>query len=248
MAVFFTLTESALHTGEEDHDDDDDEEEEEEENEDEDEEAAQELKRKLLEHLQKRTYVKLTSSPVAGVGVVAIRDIPPGTDPFMPANAHLVRSEERWVRVRASELAQLPPAVRAHVLDFFAAADDPDDPSQRLLEGDEYVYNINATGLEGLDASWFINHGAAPNVETVYRKHGYSGYVTTRFIRAGEELLACYATHFPDLYTAITQPPRAGRSSQRAAMCSELRRLETAAEQLRCEIRNMPETPGGEEA
>ena len=51
------------------------------------------LKSSLLDHLRHRSFVKLAPSRIAGVGVVAVRDIPPDTDPFLPPNAHLLPPE-----------------------------------------------------------------------------------------------------------------------------------------------------------
>ena len=47
------------------------------------------LKRALFDHLLHRCYVKLAPSRIAGVGVRAVCDIPPDTDPFVSPNAQL---------------------------------------------------------------------------------------------------------------------------------------------------------------
>ena len=78
----------------------------------------------LLQHLARRSYVRLAPSPIAGVGVFALREIPARTDPFQGPNAHL-RLPETVVSVTQSELDELEPAVRTHVLSMFGTLDDP---------------------------------------------------------------------------------------------------------------------------
>ena len=63
-------------------------------------------------------------SPIAGVGVFALREIPARTDPFQGPNAHM-RLPETVVSVTQSELDDLEPAVRTHVLSMFGTLDDP---------------------------------------------------------------------------------------------------------------------------
>ena len=82
------------------------------------------LKRALLDHLMHRCYIKLAPSRIAGVGVRAVRDIPPDTDPFVPPNAHLQPPEPPCIAVREDEIAGLPAAVRSQLLSFFAVRID----------------------------------------------------------------------------------------------------------------------------
>ena len=82
------------------------------------------LKRALLDHLMHRCYIKLAPSRIAGVGVRAVRDIPPDTDPFMPPNAHLQPPEPPCIAVREDEIAGFPAAVRSQLLSFFAVSID----------------------------------------------------------------------------------------------------------------------------
>ena len=80
------------------------------------------LKRALLDHLMHRCYIKLAPSRIAGVGVRAVRDIPPDTDPFVPPNAHLQPPEPPCIAVREDEIAGFPAAVRSQLLSFFAVS------------------------------------------------------------------------------------------------------------------------------
>ena len=49
------------------------------------------------------------------------------------------------------------------------------------------MYGVNATGLERLDASWFVNHGEDPNVRycEATDDNVFNRYITTRTVRAG---------------------------------------------------------------
>lgn len=144
---------------------------------------------------------------MAGVGVFALRQIPCGVDPFVPANSHLL-AREISVPLTQSELNTLPSTVREHLLDFFAAMDDPADPTGgtplRTSDG-QLVYGIHACGPNVLDVSWFVNHcSAQPNLEFVHGEESERGdfntYRTMRTISAGEELLHDYRASFPFLH------------------------------------------------
>ena len=171
---------------------------------------AHALKRALLRHLADETYVKLAPSRVAGVGVVALRDIPSGIDPFRPANAHLCTPEPS-VLVTENELDALPALVREHTLDFFAPIDDPEDAKRPFrTQSGARVYGIHACGTAVLDASWFVNHsGEQPNLELVnYEGSAFNSFRTLRPVRAGEELLHDYARSFPEIHARCVAATR----------------------------------------
>ena len=74
------------------------------------------LKAELLAHLANRSFVKLAPSVIAGVGVFAVIDIPPNTDPFGMPNRHL-RAPEHPIHVLFVELLRCcPPDVLDHVV------------------------------------------------------------------------------------------------------------------------------------
>jgi hypothetical protein len=195
-------------------------------------------KRALMAHLQRSCFVKLAPSRVAGVGVVALADIPRGVDPFEQPNSHL-RAPEQVVCVRSSELRALSDAVQTHALNFFAAVDDPDDPSARLRDASgELVYGVNATGFSS-DASWYVNHSDSPNLEFSRRGDGeFNGYLTSRRVAAGEELLVCYRSAFPEMYAAFAPAGADGDlASRRAALLDEIRQAEATVARLRSALR-----------
>lgn len=80
------------------------------------------LKRALFDHLLHRCYVKLAPSRIAGVGVRALCDIPPDTDPFMSPNTHLQPPEPPCIAVCEDEIAAFPAVVRSQLLSFFAVS------------------------------------------------------------------------------------------------------------------------------
>ena len=129
-------------------------------------------KKQILEHLQK-TYCRLRPSPLEGVGVFAIQDIPANTDPFPGV------SEHEWHQFSPAELENLDPAVKKMITDFYCAEKDGS-------------ISIPECALNGMDISFFLNTSPQPNVRAV--KDGL-GFLTTRLIKKGEELTVSYATY-----------------------------------------------------
>ena len=128
-------------------------------------------RRQLLETLFERNYCRLRPSPIHGVGVFAVRDIPAGVDPFDGC----FRGQS--IRLREADLAGLHPGVRAMVDDYFVRQDG--------------VVWACARGLNGIDLQFYLNHSAQPNV---LARDGGSWFETARAIRADEELTVDYAT------------------------------------------------------
>ena len=107
-----------------------------------------------------------------GVGVVAIRDIPKGVDPFKNCDPHgdvLEVSEKELEGSGASKEA------KQLVRDFCALQDG--------------VYFVPDYGIDAIDKSYFLNHSLKPNMVT--RDKG-EVFVTARVIKRGEELTANY--------------------------------------------------------
>ena len=69
-------------------------------------------KKELLRKLN-ATYCRIGRSKLNGVGVIAIRDMPRGTDPFIGC------LPTRWVKLTVAEVARLPTAVQTMVRDFY---------------------------------------------------------------------------------------------------------------------------------
>jgi hypothetical protein len=109
---------------------------------------------------------------VAGVGLIAVRNIPKGIDPFKNL------FDPPTYAFSTDDLKDVPENVRTMVQDYFGKEDG--------------LYYIPATGVNPLDILHFINHSDVPNVETI---NGGSVFVTTRDVKAGEELYADYRTY-----------------------------------------------------
>lgn len=116
-----------------------------------------------------------------GVGVVAVRRIPKGTDPFKNCDPH-----GNVVELPAEELEayDAPEEGKALIRDFCALQDG--------------VYHVPDYGIDAIDKSYYLNHSENPNMET--HDDGET-FVTARDIERGEELTVSYdgyheAKHF----------------------------------------------------
>ena len=159
-------------------------------------------KARLLEWMRRGVYVKLARSDIEGVGAVAVRDIPKGTNPFTTCNDHLLRKEV-MVTVTESEVRDVAKepgngAVEDLVRSFFAPLDDDAEDCANL-------YGINATGTNTLDVSWYLNHSDDPNMGFVEAKEDgeFNTYVTIKEIPKGAELTVDYRTIGQSFYDAI---------------------------------------------
>lgn len=130
-------------------------------------------KKEMLIELLKKTYCRLKPSPIGGVGVFAVRDIPVGIDPF-PLAKNL-----KWYKLNISDLKDFDEGIMEMVDDFYVIEKN----------GDIFVPEC---GLNGMDASFFLNHSKTPNVETL--DEGFS-FKTLRKINKGEELVVSYGTY-----------------------------------------------------
>ena len=133
-------------------------------------------------------YARIGLSRIHGVGVLAIRDIPKGIDPFLGDSDHVV-----WVR--RDMVRRLPPALRRLYTDF------------AMFWGERL--GVPRT-LNMLSVGWYLNHSDHPNVEADEDGRFYS----LRRIRRGEELTADYRTFSDD---RLTFRPRSERRPKRAA-------------------------------
>lgn len=106
-----------------------------------------------------------------GVGVVAIRDIPAGVDPF----SHC--SSNGYHHIRPEELEGHDPAVVRMVKDFCA------------LRGGSY--SVPTCGLDAIDKSFYLKHSRTPNLAA---SAGGACFLTSRPVRCGEELTVDYDT------------------------------------------------------
>jgi hypothetical protein len=126
-----------------------------------------------VEYLNSTVWATVKPSPVHGVGVIAIRDIPKGTryTDFQMLGQAAVYTLER------TAFNRLLPEIRELILD------------RSLVHAGLPIIFTSPNAQADLRA--FMNHGSTPNTD---------GFVTLRDIKAGEELTEDY-TSFGELST-----------------------------------------------
>ncbi len=119
-------------------------------------------------------YCSLQPSPIHGIGVFAIRDIPRGRNPFATMQRY---SRPGYMRISDAELAALPGGLAQLIRRLFV----PTDGAMWLpTSGTNIVYLFA-----------YLNHSATPNLRTDDGFH----FFTRRRIRCGEELTVDYRTY-----------------------------------------------------
>ena len=136
----------------------------------------------LLKHLKNEVYARIGVSKIkgAGVGVIAIRDIPKGVNPFRVLGKEC--TGVKGIKVKKSEVEKLDKNVKKLVKDFIAPSKD--------------YYSIPRTGLNSLDISFYLNHSDKPNLDMWYSdKCSYTLFRTKKKIKKGEELTIDYSLY-----------------------------------------------------
>jgi SET domain-containing protein len=128
-------------------------------------------KEALLKELATSTYVMIKPSPLHGIGVFAIRDIPKGTKNIFS------KGVGDWIKVSKEEVEALP------------------QHSKDLIENhclfDEDFYFIPDYGFKLVDLVIYLNHSETPNVISL---NDGEEFEAIRDIANGEELLVDYGT------------------------------------------------------
>ena len=126
----------------------------------------------LLAELNNNTYLMIRPSPIEGIGVFAIRDIPKGCRNMF---SHPANEKEDWIKIPRTEVDILP----AH--------------SKQLVETyclyDDENYFIPEYGFKKMDLVNFLNHSDTPNIISINEGEFFE---TLRDIVNGEELLVDY--------------------------------------------------------
>lgn len=128
-------------------------------------------KEALLKQLTHATYVMIKPSPLHGIGVFAIRDIPQGTKNIFSEGVG------DWIKVSREEVAALPTASR--------------DLIENHCLFDEDFYFVPDYGFKLVDLVIYLNHSDTPNVASI---NDGEFFEALRDIKEGEELLVDYGT------------------------------------------------------
>ena len=127
----------------------------------------------FMQDLKDHVYCRLGASPIHGVGVFAIRDIPKGKNP-MQENRYA-----DFVTVPVYEITgdpSIPDSLKQLVKDMC-----PEEDGQ---------YWIPPFSLNEIGVSYYLNHSKTPNMVEVDGE-----FETARDIKAGEELTVDYGTY-----------------------------------------------------
>ncbi|MBC7889237.1 MAG: SET domain-containing protein [Ferruginibacter sp.] len=126
----------------------------------------------LLAELNSETYVMIKPSPVEGIGVFAIRDIPKGCCSMFSKPGG---EQEEWLKIPRPEIDLLPPHSR-QLIETYCLYDD-----------DHYF--VPEYGFKKMDLVNFLNHSDTPNIISINEGEYFEAI---RNIASGEELLVDY--------------------------------------------------------
>ena len=115
------------------------------------------------------TYVQLYPSPISGIGVIAVCDIPTG------CRAMFSKDKGEWIEVPRASVEALPVHVQELVYNYCTFSD--------------HSYFIERGGFKKMDLSNFVNHSDSPNIAAVNNGEYFEALID---IRKGEELLIDY--------------------------------------------------------
>ena len=134
------------------------------------------LKNKLIKHLENDIYCRIGVSKISGVGVIAIRDIPKGVDPFKT----LSKEDENVIELDKDDIKKVDPNVKKIISDFFGNSN-----SKR--------FDILASGPNNINVSFYMNHSDKPNIDIIEKSNSnYMGFVTNKNIKKGDEITINY--------------------------------------------------------
>jgi SET domain-containing protein len=128
-------------------------------------------KEELLRELSEEMYAMLKASPVHGIGVFAMQDIPKGCRTIFSKNVG------EWIKLPIADVEKLP------------------DHSRNLVETyclyDEEHYYVPDYGFKVMDMVNYLNHSSTPNIISVNDGEYFEALTD---IAAGEELLVNYGS------------------------------------------------------
>ena len=129
-------------------------------------------KKKILQHLNSEVFCRLGVSPIHGIGVFAVRDIPKGAHPLKS----YVRIKE--IDVSKQEIKKLPRGVR--------------DQIDTFCYYDKKSVSIPTIGLNTFDMAIYLNHSKKPSLR--FKKNGT--LETLHAVKKGDEMFIDYDISF----------------------------------------------------
>lgn len=137
-------------------------------------------KANLIKHLQNDIYCRIGVSKINGVGVIAIRDIPKGTNPFK----NLSNEKEKVIKLDKDDLKNVNEDVVKLLGDFFGSNNNT-------------KFDVLCSGPNDINISFYMNHSDNPNVDIVDNNNDneYLGFITNRLIKKNEELTINYSVY-----------------------------------------------------
>jgi len=142
-------------------------------------------KEMLLNNLRHNTFCRIGVSKLSGVGVIAIKDIPKGVDPFVT----IYKLDTQSIDLSSDEIDSLSPGVSTLIKDFF-------------MKDENNFYPVFYNGLNAIDIAYYLNHqdNGLENVSMVLDSdkkdaNEYYTFKTIKPIKAGEELTINYYQH-----------------------------------------------------
>ncbi len=124
---------------------------------------------KLLSELGYETYVMLKASPVHGIGVFAIQNIPKGTRNIFS------KGMGEWIKVPITKVEALPEHTRSLI--------------ETYCLFDEENYFIPEYGFKMIDPVIYLNHSSNPNIISINEGEEFEALVD---IVSGQELVVNY--------------------------------------------------------
>ena len=125
--------------------------------------------KQLLAELQSDTYVMIKPSPLDGIGVFAIKDIPKGCRTMFSKNIG------EWIKIPKAEV-ELLPAHSKTLIETYCLYDDEN-------------YFIPDYGFKVMDLVNYLNHSETPNIISINDGEEFEAIID---IPAGQELLINY--------------------------------------------------------
>ncbi len=128
-------------------------------------------KEELLQELTSDTWVMIKPSPIEGIGVFALRDIPKGCrSMFSKAN-----EQEQWIPVSKHEVENLPAHAKALIENYCLY--------------DKEHYFVPNYGFKKIDLVNFLNHSDTPNIVSI---NDGEFFEAVKDIKSAEELVIDY--------------------------------------------------------